>query len=282
MEYFSAIIKNYILPVIILILFAGIVFLAFNHYKKIEGERNSALIELESSRNHNYLLNKEIDTLEENIESFQDQIENIYGTVGTLKKLAETDEELLKKYSNIYFLNENYVPNKLSSIAKKYVHSSSSNYMIHSDVWPFLQNLLEEAHNSGHEILILSAFRSFDTQSSLKNQYLIKYGAGANAFSADQGYSEHQLGTAVDFTTQSLGKKLTSFGNDPVYGWLTENGYRFGFILSYPKENTYFKYEPWHWRFVGVELAKYLYENKKNFYELDQREIDKYLVKIFE
>ncbi len=52
--------------------------------------------------------------------------------------------------------------------------------------------------------------------------------------------------------------------------------------MSYPKSNIYYQYEPWHWRFVGEDLAEDLHDDKKNFYELDQREIDKYLIKIFD
>ena len=52
--------------------------------------------------------------------------------------------------------------------------------------------------------------------------------------------------------------------------------------MSYPKGNSYYVYEPWHWRFVGKELADDLYDENKKFYELDQREIDEYLLKIFD
>ncbi|MEK7495870.1 MAG: D-alanyl-D-alanine carboxypeptidase family protein, partial [Patescibacteria group bacterium] len=64
--------------------------------------------------------------------------------------------------------------------------------------------------------------------------------------------------------------------------WLTENAYKYGFILSYPKQNTYYRFEPWHWRFVGVALATKLHDGNKYFYDLSQREIDQYLVSIFD
>ena len=110
------------------------------------------------------------------------------------------------------------------------------------------------------------------------------YGAGtANSFSADQGYSEHQLGTAVDFITPgSAGQLSTTFANTPSFRWLTENAYKFGFELSYPATNTYYVYEPWHWRFVGIKLATYLHEHKLNFYDMDQRDIDTYLADLFD
>jgi LAS superfamily LD-carboxypeptidase LdcB len=216
------------------------------------------------------------------IDAFQDQIGSISNTVGTLEKLSQTDEELLKKYSKVYFLNENYSPARLTDIDKKYLYNGTTNFMIHTDVWPHLQRLLEEAQEDKIDLLVASAFRSFQSQSALKSSYLTTYGSGANKFSADQGYSEHQLGTALDFTTSKIGGSFDKFSADPAYKWLQNNAHRYGFILSYPANNTYYKFEPWHWRYVGVKLATHLHDDGKFFYDLDQREIDKYLVNLFE
>jgi D-alanyl-D-alanine carboxypeptidase len=216
------------------------------------------------------------------IDAFAPTIDNISGTVGDLQKLANTDEELLKKYSKVYFLNENYVPSKLTEIDKQYLFGQGSNLLIHGDVWPYLKDLLEDANDNGIKLRIASAFRSFDAQASLKAGYTVVYGSGANQFSADQGYSEHQLGTTVDFTTPAVGGVFDSFEKDPAYKWLNENAYKYGFVLSYPKNNSYYKFEPWHWRFVGTDLAKDLHNENKHFYDLDQRDIDKYLISIFE
>jgi D-alanyl-D-alanine carboxypeptidase len=110
----------------------------------------------------------------------------------------------------------------------------------------------------------------------------VVYGSGANAFSADQGYSEHQLGTAADVTTNTLAGGLDGFDATPAYKWLTANAYKYGFILSYPQGNGYYEYEPWHWRFVGKKLARYLHTTNERFYDLDQRTIDSYLINIFD
>ena len=218
------------------------------------------------------------------IDSFQGQISNIGSTIGTLDKLSKIDKELLKKYSKVYFLNENYVPTKLVQVEEVFAFKQSGgNLLIHGDVWQFLKKLLEDARSNDIELLIASAFRSFDTQASLKSEYKVIYGAGtANQFSADQGYSEHQLGTSVDFTTLEVGAIFSKFQKDPAYEWLKNNAYKYGFILSYPEKNVYYKFEPWHWRFVGVDLATYLHNEGKYFYDLDQREIDTYLIKLFD
>jgi len=213
---------------------------------------------------------------------FEEQINTIQGAVGILEKLNKTDKELLQKYSKVYFLNENYVPSNLAEIDLKYLYDKDKPLQIHANVQPYLYNLLENASSSSVSIEIISAYRSFSDQSSLKLSYKMIYGSGANKFSADQGYSEHQLGTAVDFTTPDTGASFLKFETTTAYKWLTENAYKYGFILSYPKQNTYYRFEPWHWRFIGVSLATKLHDSNKYFYDLDQREIDSYLISIFD
>ncbi len=252
-------------------------------YRNLEEERANLLAELEIARGGNYSLLQQVREREEIINSFQGQISKIGNTVGILEKLSQTDEELLKKYSKIYFLNENYVPAKLAEIEKPYVYQGTTNYLIHAEVWPHLKNLFEAARSDGSELLAASAFRSFDAQASLKSEYKVIYGAGtANQFSADQGYSEHQLGTSLDFTTAKVGGIFTNFKSDPAYQWLKDRAHDYGFVLSYPEGNGYYKFEPWHWRFVGRDLAALLHDQNKHFYDLDQREIDSYLIKLFD
>ena len=142
--------------------------------------------------------------------------------------------------------------------------------------------MLDDANTEAVDLKIISAFRSFDTQSTLKSAYKVTFGSGANKFSADQGYSEHQLGTTVDFTTIKLGTNNSTFEKTPGYQWLVKNAYKYGFILSYPKGNAYYIFEPWHWRFVGKNLAQRLHDENKNFYDLDQRDINEYLITLFD
>ena len=214
-------------------------------------------------------------------DDFAKQINDIGGTVGKLDKLSRTDPELLQKYSKVFFLNENYAPESFEQVPEKWVSGEADEY-ISKPVWPFLKDMLEDAEDDGVNLQVVSAFRSFATQKNLKATYLVRYGSGANTFSADQGYSEHQLGTTIDLSTKELDGVLSGFDSTDAYAWLTDNAYKYGFILSYPHNNTYYQYEPWHWRFVGRELARDLHNDDKHFYDLDQREIDPYLVSIFD
>lgn len=215
-------------------------------------------------------------------EEFEDQIRDLAGTLGDLDKLAKTDTELLAKYSKVYFLNENYTPERLKQIDEKFVLPGKGDLYFLTGVTNHLEEMFEDAADDGIHLKIVSAYRSFDHQTELKGQYMQVYGSGANTFSADQGYSEHQLGTTVDITTPDVGGTYGSFAATPAYQWLLDNGYKYGFILSYPENNSFYMFEPWHWRYVGVDLARDLHDDDKSFYTLDQREIDQYLIKFFE
>lgn len=215
-------------------------------------------------------------------EEFESQIRTISRTVGDLDKLARTDEELLQKYSKVSFLNEHYIPERLSLLDKEYAYDESREFYVHAAVEPFFEQMVEDAKDDGVDFWVASAYRSFETQSVLKGTYTVTYGTGANAFSADQGFSEHQLGTTLDLTTTGLGGGLTGFDTTPAYEWLREHAHEYGFVLSYPPNNAYYIFEPWHWRFVGRDLAEHLHDEEEFFYDLDQREIDEYLLTIFD
>lgn len=213
---------------------------------------------------------------------FQNEIQEINNKVSVLEKLENIDPQLLQKYSKIYFLNENYLPSELSLVEPEFLLNKDKSIQVHTKVKGYLESMIRSARADGVDITILSGYRSFGTQATLKSQYTVVYGPTSNRFSADQGYSEHQLGTTVDFTTKKSGEILTGFDSTSAYKWLNENAYKFGFILSYPKNNGYYIFEPWHWRFVGVFLATYLHDNNKSFYSVPQRDIDSYLIKIFD
>jgi len=216
----------------------------------------------------------------------QAQLNGTQAQVDQLTALSHTDKELLEKYSKVYFLSDNYTPESTTTIDAKYVFDTERQQSFLTKAYPYLQRMMDDAASSSVQLKIISAYRSFGQQAALKAEYKMTYGSGANAFSADQGYSEHQLGTAVDLTTQKIGDDFSNakggFDGSDGYKWMADNAYKYGFILSYPKGNTYYQYEPWHWRFVGTALATRLHNDGKNFYDLDQREIDGYLALIFD
>jgi LAS superfamily LD-carboxypeptidase LdcB len=238
--------------------------------------------ELQTLKDEYGILSDDYASESERNNDFEKQIKKISKTVGVLDTLSKTDKELLQKYSKVYFLNEHYIPEALSQIDNEWKYTESKDLKLHSKVVTYFDKMVKDAKADGVDLWVVSAYRSFTEQASLKGQYLITYGSGANTFSADQGYSEHQLGTTIDFTTKGLSGGLNGFGSTPAYEWLKENAYKYGFTLSYPEGNTYYEYEPWHWRFVGEKLAKDLHRDNAHFYDWEQRKIDGYLINIFD
>lgn len=231
----------------------------------------------------NNQLSQNISNEQELIALIAQDLQKITGTVGTLDKLRRMDPELLQKYSKVYFLNEHYIPSSVSPIPSEFLYLKDKPQTFQSDALPHLVALLTDAKNASTTLQVSSGYRSFYEQANLKTAYSVIYGTGtANKFSADQGYSEHQLGTTVDFITTGVSSSLVGFDTKPAYKWLQENAYKYGFVLSYPKNNGYYVYEPWHWRYVGVSLATRLHNEGKNFYDADQRVIDEYLPVFFD
>ncbi|MDB5244317.1 MAG: hypothetical protein JWN18_187 [Parcubacteria group bacterium] len=221
--------------------------------------------------------------IQDKLGEVQDQVGSVTGTVDDLQKLSSIDSQLLAKYSKVFFLSDTYAPARLVEIPATYKYIENAPLQIIPEVLPYVEKMLDAAKDDGVDIYASSAYRSFNTQSALKGQYKVTYGAGtANSFSADQGYSEHQLGTTIDFITTGTGGILEGFDKKPAYQWMVQNAYRYGFVQSYPPGNGYYIYEPWHWRFVGVKLATSLHKSGTFFYQMDQRKIDTYLISLFD
>lgn len=122
------------------------------------------------------------------------------------------------------------------------------------------EKLKSAALLDGLNIYIASGFRSYERQVTLYNNYVKRDGkSAADTYSARPGHSEHQSGLTFDVNEVS-----DKFHNTKEANWLSENCYKYGFILRFPngKSNeTGFKYESWHFRYVGEELAEKLYNN---------------------
>ena len=122
-----------------------------------------------------------------------------------------------------------------------------------------LTNLQNAAASVGHSMPLISGFRSYATQQTLYNNYVARDGeALANTYSAKPGQSEHQTGLAFD-----VGAIDDNYGETAAGQWLSQNAHLYGFIIRYlkGKENiTGYQYEPWHIRYVGVEVATEIYQ----------------------
>lgn len=138
-----------------------------------------------------------------------------------------------------------------------------------------LEKLFAAAKEANHELYAISGYRSYEKQESIFASYARSKGeAEANKTSAKAGQSEHQTGLAMDITTRRMNFSLAeSFGTTPEGLWLGANAHHFGFIIRYPKGKeliTGYSYEPWHVRYVGREVAQYLYDNQLTLEEYFQ------------
>jgi D-alanyl-D-alanine carboxypeptidase len=123
--------------------------------------------------------------------------------------------------------------------------------------------LVGAARASGHPIRVISAYRSHASQVATFNDWVRRSGeAAALRASARPGHSEHQLGTTLDVTHAggSAGWTYADWASHPTGAWMRDNAWRYGFVMSYPKAVPFadrcYDYEPWHFRYVGREMAR--------------------------
>ena len=139
-----------------------------------------------------------------------------------------------------------------------------------------LSHLVSDAAADGEELVVASAYRSYVDQRASYARLASIYGTEAGEMSAFPGHSQHQLGTAVDFTNAAASYEIWQyFGYTSVSRWLREHAQEYGFVLAYPpgkETETGYQWEPWHYRYVGVENAQRLEESGLSLQEFLARE----------
>ena len=184
-------------------------------------------------------------------------------------KLVEQPDDILVLVNKNNQLQSNYVPNDLESISLRFANADK--YM-RKEAKENFEKLSYEASLLGYRIVAVSAYRDYNYQQELFNYYVDNKGLDyALDCSAKPGHSEHQTGLAVDI--EGSNHDYDNFEKTQEFTWMKENAYKYGFILRYPKgkENiTGFKYEPWHYRYVGRDIAEYIYKNKLTLEEYIQ------------
>ena len=175
-------------------------------------------------------------------------------------KKVKNPEDILVLVNKNHKLSKDYVPNDLEKISLKY--ATEEKYLRKIAKVSF-EKLSEEARLRNYKIVATSTYRSYEYQDKLYNYYVETKGIEyADLCSAHPGHSEHQTGLAVDVMGSNNDYDL--FEESIEFKWMRDNAHKFGFILRYPKGKehiTGFKYEPWHYRYVGVEVATEIYQN---------------------
>lgn len=178
-------------------------------------------------------------------------------------KKSETSNVALKYVDGILIVNKSYPLPEDFVPANTYKNAkglSSCSTCIDKEAYESYKQMKADATSLGLNIWIQSGYRSYDLQKSLYEKYVNRDGkTAADTYSARPGHSEHQTGLAFDLNTITDAFQYTDEGK-----WVNDNAYRYGFILRYPKGKehiTGYKYESWHLRYVGVDLATKLYNN---------------------
>lgn len=166
-----------------------------------------------------------------------------------------------------YTLPKDYVPEDMIIPDVLFdITGNDERKLLRMDAAIALEQLFAAASADGYTLYGVSGYRSYTRQETIfKNNIVTKGKKHTLKYSAVPGTSEHQTGLAIDVSTKKLKFRLvTTFANSPEGRWLADHAHYFGYIIRYPKNRsdlTGYAYEPWHIRYVGKDLAKYLYTN---------------------
>ena len=177
-------------------------------------------------------------------------------------EITADPNDLLILVNKKYKLPSTYAPSGLINLGDSGVRNGG-HYLGRAVILGDLKALGDAARVDGVDIAIKSAYRSYSTQTATYNSWLSKYNYNydlVDTFSARAGHSQHQLGTTIDFTTNECNDSIGNvFNSTQASVWLSENAWKYGFVISYPigvETITGFKYEGWHYRYIGVENAR--------------------------
>ena len=191
-----------------------------------------------------------------------------YEDANTVLKFSQT--MLVNKYNG---LDKDFIPDNLVSVDKEYAIDSKQK--ANKEMYEaFIKMSNDCKKETGYKVLFRSGYRDYKSQEDTYNLYLKTYGKKyAEEYAAHPGFSEHQTGLAVDIKAESS----NTFAGTNESTWLSKNAHKYGFILRYAKkeeEMTGYKYESWHYRYVG-SIAEKVYESNMTYDEYYIRFLDK-------
>ena len=164
------------------------------------------------------------------------------------------EQSSIEVVDGITYVNGILIANKTYSLPADYAPG------VNEEAKAAFEQMKQAAAAEGLNIYISSAFRSYEYQTKIYNNYVARDGQQqADTYSARPGHSEHQTGLAFDLNSID-----DSFANTPESDWVAQHAHEYGFIIRYPADKesvTGFKYEPWHLRYLGVDTATKVYES---------------------
>lgn len=227
--------------------------------------------------NEKYFIYKNLDRylkyLENNIKvSISDAVSyvNANRDFNYYEEIQDTDitQDTLMLVNKYYKLSEDYTPDDLVTISNNY--SWGNDQKTRKIVYDAFLNMFNDALEEQIYLMVNSSYRDYESQNTVYNNYKNSKGEKyADSIAARPGHSEHSTGLCLDIFSKTNTNKNT-FKDTTDYAWLKDNAHKYGFILRYPENKesiTGYSFESWHYRYVGIEVATFIYENDLTFDE---------------
>ncbi|HOV37163.1 MAG TPA: M15 family metallopeptidase [Spirochaetales bacterium] len=209
------------------------------------------------------------DTGKETLEAVK---QNPYRFLELLDSILATEKDFLSLVDKNHSLPENWEPGDLVPLEKFGIRTSRAGLLLRKPAALALAEMAQAARDDGIELLVSSTYRSYQYQKEVYQRVVNELGKeAADRESAQPGFSQHQLGTVVDF-----GSISDSFTGTPMEQWLSRRAREFGFSLSYPEgkeTETGYRHESWHYRFIGKKAA----EMERDFFQGNQQRFLEFL-----
>lgn len=188
----------------------------------------------------------------------------ITGVPEPIDTKTSDDGDILVLVNKLHAVSSDYKPKDMVYMDNSL--STWENLELKEEAYEAYKKMYADSKELGYNLKVCSAYRTYKTQISLFNNSIANRGWETTYLrSAYPGRSEHHTGLCIDITSKSMGWNLSQDFADYEDGkWLNTHCQDYGFIVRYPKgktDITGYAYEPWHFRYVGVEAAKYIMEN---------------------
>ena len=218
-------------------------------------------------------LDKYLDYKKSNSETDNTKIVSIINTEANLdwmdnERETDTSKEELMLVNRMYGLDSNYTPEDIITIPIKYAYSGIK---IKNSILDSIISLIDAAKEEGYTFVVSYGYRTYKEQKKLYDSYANSYGkASADEYVARPGHSEYETGLSFDLEPYKDMSKVKDIKELEEYSWLRENAHKYGFIFRFESDKEYltgFSEDPWRLRYVGVDAAEMMYNEKICFEE---------------